>query len=190
MTPPPPAQISYTYKCASAKLLETVCDNIDGFETIVSLMLIQTISSSIEFEDINDIDAKYPQLINFKQTVFFARTPRHIRIETSLLSLSILSYLTPKRPDIVKMIENLFITHSAFFFNPQLTSKAGTSLLTPFNDPLGLLKARICMVLGYYMDSLFKSNKSAIHAPLHYLLTCLTLKGEVTSNNYFTCVTD
>lgn len=94
-------QIMYSYKTAAAKLLETVCDNIDGFETIVSLLVLQIIGFSIKFENLDDLDANFPNLINFKPTIFISKTERHTRIETCLVALSVLSYLTPKRPDIV-----------------------------------------------------------------------------------------
>jgi len=112
----------YSYKTAAAKLLETVCDNIDGFETIVSLLVLQIIGFSIKFESLDELDANFPNLINFKPTIFISKTERHTRIETCLVALSVLSYLTPKRPDIVSQIETLLQQHSSFFFSPQLGS--------------------------------------------------------------------
>ncbi|KAL4471311.1 hypothetical protein ABPG73_018224 [Tetrahymena malaccensis] len=156
-------QISYSYKCAAAKLLETVCDYIDGFETIVSLLLIQIVGFSIKFENITDVDANYPNLTPFKETVFMSKTERHIRIETCFVALSVLSYLTPKRPDIVGQIELLLREHAQFLFNHNIHR---------------LIKVRVCLMLGYYTDSVFQNEKENYKSLIQFLLSCLTLKEQ------------
>ncbi|EGR28514.1 hypothetical protein IMG5_173700 [Ichthyophthirius multifiliis] len=158
-------QLSYTYKCASAKLLETICDYIDGFETIVSLLLLQIMSASISCENLESMDSQFPSLSIFKSTVFLSKCPREKRIETCLIGLSVLSYLTPKRLDIVAQIELLIKNQINFFFNKDLNP---------------IIKARVCLMLGYYADTIFQADTDSQYylQMLNFLITCLSQQGE------------
>lgn len=41
-------------------------------------------------------------------SIFIKHTTAEIRIDTCLMALSVMSYVVPKRPDIIREIENLF----------------------------------------------------------------------------------
>lgn len=88
--------------------METICDYIDGSESIFCAILVQVIQFSIKHDTLEQIDTLLPGLAPYKNTVFLSKFSRESKIDASLVCLSVLSYLTPKRPDIVALIENLF----------------------------------------------------------------------------------
>ena len=113
-------QESECVKTKAASLLEAMCDNVDG-----------SVSSLVKY----CVDA-----INQEQA---------IPAETCLVALTVVSYILPKREDLVPLFQDCLaanITKLLFRHPDPKSSEAGTSII---------LRARMSLLLGYYADMIF-----------------------------------
>jgi hypothetical protein len=92
---------SQIVKTQAAQFLENICDNIDGALSFVAMTTLAIMEFSIVYNDLHNLEEKYPALIEFKDNLFMAKTDRVIRIDTCLVYLSSLSYVICKRKDLV-----------------------------------------------------------------------------------------
>lgn len=152
-------QESETCKTEAAKLLEEFCDHIDGCVTFVSLIT----SNAIDYcmSDQKNID-NYECLKPFKNTMFFSRTSAELIIDTCILVMTNISYLTPRRKDI--------------FFNFESVVKKHVDKL--FKESTLLIQCRLALMLGYYADVLFDKDELKFHMILNFLIDCLTYENE------------
>ncbi|KRX04002.1 Armadillo-type fold [Pseudocohnilembus persalinus] len=169
-------QLSDTHKTAASQLLEILCDNIDGCTTYVGAVTLSTIRYSLnqiyypqqtQNEDYAQLSQQYPSLADQWNSLFLRHSSPEIRIETSLVALSVMSYLTQKRPDILQEIENLFQENEKFFF-----------VLKENN--YRLIQARLCLFLGYYIDSIFvkKNQQEFLKRCTDFLIECTQLSEQ------------
>ncbi|CAD8079349.1 unnamed protein product [Paramecium sonneborni] len=132
-------------KTAAAQLLETLCDHIDGSTTFLANLAIILSQHSI-----NSISNKPVPLKDQQQTFIQAMSEKKLfteynavdRLESSLIVLTIMSYLIQKRFDIVNLMEQLLVDNSSFFQNIQHQ----------------IIKVRFSLFFGYYCDNLFKKD--------------------------------
>ena len=135
-------QESKTIKTQAAKWLEAFADKIDGWISFLSMFCIQAIDWYINGCQ-NNIQSQmnYLVLIEFFKHRFLNSNRPEIIIETWLMSLTIVSYLLPKRVDIIaaldvilkRDLEGLIISHA-------------------------LVQARLAIFLGYFADILFRGD--------------------------------
>ncbi|CAD8066142.1 unnamed protein product [Paramecium primaurelia] len=132
-------------KTAAASLLETLCDHIDGSTTFLANLAIIISQHSINMISNNPIQLKEQQ-VTFVQALqdkkLFKEYSPVDRIESSLVILTIMSYLIQKRLDIVLLMEQLLSDNLLFFQNVQ--------------DQI--IKLRLSLFFGYYCDNLFKKD--------------------------------
>lgn len=79
-------------------------------------------------------------------------------METCLLIISVLSYILPKRNDLVDILERTLKENAQYFY-------ANNNL--PF-----ILKSRFCLFLGYFSDTIFlhKDNKDLYNKGIEILI--------------------
>lgn len=70
---------------------------------------------SIECNNPLEIQLKFPLLSEFASCKYIENKSAELRIESGLLILTVISYLIPKRQDLVKVIEDFFIAYLKFF---------------------------------------------------------------------------
>ncbi|CAD8063570.1 unnamed protein product [Paramecium primaurelia] len=132
-------------KTAAAQLLETLCDHIDGSTTFLANLAVIITQNAI-----NNLSSKPVSLNEQQQTFIQAISDKKLfteynavdRIESSLIVLTIMSYLIQKRFDIVSMMEQLLTENLIFFQNIQHQ----------------IIKVRFSLFFGYYCDNLFKKD--------------------------------
>ncbi|CAD8163781.1 unnamed protein product [Paramecium octaurelia] len=132
-------------KTAAASLLETLCDHIDGSTTFLANLAVIISQDSINMITNNPVQLKEQQ-VAFVQALqdkklFKEYTPVD-RIESSLVILTIMSYLIQKRFDIVLLMEQLLTDNLLFFQSIQEQ----------------IIKLRLSLFFGYYCDNLFKKD--------------------------------
>lgn len=82
--------------------MESLSDNIDGSATYIAKIAISSIYYSIESNNPNELNnPKYNSLKNLIERDFIKSVAPEIRIETSLMILSILNYYFCKRVDLL-----------------------------------------------------------------------------------------
>jgi hypothetical protein len=135
-------QNSMIVKTQSAQLLENMCDHIDGAMTLVGHTCVQIMQFSLTCDDVLQIATKFPELQPLVGHPFLDKTvtSAELRTETCFMALSVMSYLLPKRHDLVRLLEIFLRQQLQNFLGPQMPP---------------LLKARFCMFIGYYADVLF-----------------------------------
>jgi len=67
------------------------------------------------------------------------------RIESSLVILTVMSYLLSRRNDLIRLLEEMLKSNHAYFNNGNLDA---------------LIQTRLSLFLGYYCDNLFKADQS------------------------------
>lgn len=94
-------QESETCKTEAAKLLEALCDHIDGCMSFTSIFCCEAIKYGCRREA-NEALANYPLLSQFyTRSMFLLKSNHELIIETCIMVMSDISYLTPKRKDIL-----------------------------------------------------------------------------------------
>jgi hypothetical protein len=93
-------QESETCKTEAAKLLETLCDHVDGCLTFVTILSTQAIQYACKGGEKEQL-AQYPGLAQFMSTSpFLLQSTPELIIETCIVVMTDISYLTPRRKDI------------------------------------------------------------------------------------------
>ncbi|CAD8209120.1 unnamed protein product [Paramecium octaurelia] len=132
-------------KTAATTLLESLCDHIDGSTSYLAQMAIVVISSAILELSQSQLTKQQQQIIltdiqQISDKKLFQEFTPVDRIESSLMILTIISYLVQKRQDIIQLMEQLLSSNLVFFTN---TTEQ-------------IIKVRFALFFGYYCDNLFK----------------------------------
>jgi hypothetical protein len=91
----------------------------------------------------------------------FLKSSPEIIAETCLMALTGISYVLPRRADLVPIFEGVLDKNIDVILSSE-------SLI---------LKARMSLLLGYYADMLFKSNKEAFLKVMYFLVRSTMLTG-------------
>lgn len=129
-------QKSMIVKTQAAKLLEAICDNIDGAVSFVTLFCCQAISISLSKHPFDGISHDFQA---YQDSSFLKSNPELIA-ETCLVALTAISYILPRRNDLVPLFEKVLAENI-----DHILSK----------DSI-ILRARMSLLLGYYADMLFE----------------------------------
>jgi len=136
-------QKSKIAKTEAAKLLENICDSIDGALKFVISASIAIIEYSLHGEYAPLSEEKLALLKDYQDLFFLSKTDPKFRLDACIVSLSVLSYLVSQRDDLIEEIENLLVSYKQYFFNEK-------------ND--ALIKSRMCLFFGYYFENLFQGT--------------------------------
>ena len=84
-----------------------MCDRIDGVLSFIVYLTLGILSYSIKYDDLSKIDEHYPHMKDYKDSIFLNKSlnSAESRVETCILVLSVLSYVLPKRNDLVDILE-------------------------------------------------------------------------------------
>lgn len=168
-------QKSKVIKTQGAKLLEAMCDNIDGAVSFVTLFCCQSLHlalnktkgdrvASIQAVSETFYPAEYSQL----STGLFLQSAPEIIAETCLVALTAISYVLPRREDLVPVFEEVLADNIDAILGLGHTSNQG----------IILMRARMSLLLGYYADMLFKKYEPAFLKVVDFLITSVALTGE------------
>ncbi len=95
-------QQSQVIKTQAAKLLESISDHIDGAVSYTCIFCCNAVSFALKHQKENI--ANFVTLTEFQDSLFLQLPPELIA-ETSLIALTTISYIVPKRPDLVLLFE-------------------------------------------------------------------------------------
>jgi hypothetical protein len=142
-------------------LIETICDNIDGAVSFVTLFCCQSIYLALD-DNKTMINADFSQEYTLFQDSNFLHNTPEIIAETSLLALTAISYILPRRADLVPVFENALANNI-----DKILSEGSI-----------LMRARMSLLLGYYVDMLFEKNRSAFLKTVDFLIKSVALVKE------------
>jgi hypothetical protein len=91
-------QESECIKTKAASLLEAMCDNIDGSVTTLVQFSTNALNYSLQGQDLTQVN-----LMNMQNDPFITSTPPAIIAETCIVALTVVSYIVPKREDLVPL---------------------------------------------------------------------------------------
>jgi len=149
---------SKTVKTQAAKWLESFWDKIDGCISFCSMFWIQSIDCYINGnQNSMEMRPNYLVLIEFFKGKFLGSKSPEIIIESCVMSLTIISYLLPKRLDILQALDFML-------------KRNQNSLI---NDSHILIQARMALFYGYFSDILFKDDEDNFKQGLEFLFKSL-----------------
>lgn len=154
-------QESDVLKTAAAQFLEILCDHVDGSLTYITVFCLHALDYAIKGAK-PETAKDYIALVEFQNSVFIAKTRDEIIVETSVLVLTVLSYLIPKREDLLKVLDETMCSH----------------LESLYATPSIIIRARMALFLGYYADTLFKMKENLFFSSLKFLIMMLQSTGK------------
>ena len=128
-------------KPQSASVIEKLCDKIDGYVDTVGQLCLEMIDYA--FTGKGD-PSKYEILGKYYDDCLFLQTASQTDfIDTSIIVLTFLSYMVPKRP---KIADKFVLTLNKY-----------TKDIIAMDHPV--IRVRLSCFLGYYLDILYKDSK-------------------------------
>jgi len=158
-------QLSAVAKTQAVHLLDHLCDFVDGALTFLGMHLYTVMEYSLVCNNIEEIPTRYPSLMEYSNSLLLSRTSPKIRLETSIIALTSVSYHVSKRSDLAESLENFMARYRDVFYSNEA-------------DPL--IKVRMCLFVGYYFEVLFLSPnaKEFFGMQLKFLIDCLAEREE------------
>jgi len=128
-------------KTQAVKLIEAISDHIDGAVPFITIFCSFSLTYGLNGKQMPESD-RYAFLKEFVEDTFLSSSGEIIA-ETSLVTLTAISYIIPKRPELVRIFEDAL--------------RSNLVALLGEGSPV-LLRSRMALMLGYYADMLFKSD--------------------------------
>lgn len=88
--------------------------------------------------------------------------------ETCIVALTTISYILPRRDDLVPVFEEVLANNIDAILGIGHTGSEGFTLM----------RARMSLLLGYYADMLFKKYDNAFLKVIDFLITSVALVGD------------
>ena len=156
-------QESEVAKTEAAKLLEALCDHIDGCLSFTAIFCCEAIRYALTSGGNPENLQNFPMLSQFKNaSIFLMKSQPEQIVETSIMVMADISYLTPKRHDLFAMLEAVLVeNYSALFENASV-----------------LVRCRLALMIGYYADNLFSSKTDLFVKMIEFLLQGIALEHE------------
>eukprot|EP01022_Parablepharisma_sp_SALTPOND_P004337 TRINITY_DN120113_c2_g1_i1.p1 TRINITY_DN120113_c2_g1~~TRINITY_DN120113_c2_g1_i1.p1 ORF type:complete len:870 (+),score=95.57 TRINITY_DN120113_c2_g1_i1:4814-7423(+) len=155
-------QSSEVPKTEAAKLLEGLCDHIDGALTFTAFFCceaLQYASKGWSLEELKTNSVLGP----FANTSrFLMKSTQEEIVETCLVAMTDISYLTPSRKDVFKLFEKVLTENFSVVFD----------------TPSPLIRCRAALMLGYYADNLFQQDHGLFVRTIEFLIKGLSLEKE------------
>lgn len=165
-------QKSYIIKTQAAKLIEALCDNIDGSVTLITFFCVNSLNMTLSKEsgkealNLGDysinINERHQQLC--EQSHFMQHSKPDVVIDASITVLGLLSYVHSKN-----QYRNIFgiMENTLNYYIQEI-----------INNESKLVKARYALFLGYLVDMLYKDREDAFRETIFFLYRSVNLKGE------------
>lgn len=154
-------QSSKVPKTEAIGLLEGLCTHIDGSLSFTIILCTELIRYGLSSEA--EPAGNYMVVSQFAATsVFIAKTPKELLVETALLVLADLSYNTHQRKDVAVLVENI---------------------MTEYADPLfgsasQLVKCRVALVIRCYGRTLYEKRVDLFERMIKFLFNGVALEKE------------
>jgi len=129
-------QQSETIKTNAAKLLESMCDNIDGAVSNITIFCCAAINTALQGAPVQP-----SQLLDMQNDPFLHNQPEMIA-ETCIVAMTVISYILPRRKDLVPIFEETLSVNIDKILSVDTV----------------LLRVRLSLLLGYYADMLFSKQ--------------------------------
>jgi len=159
-------QKSEIIKTHACKLLENMCDNVDGATTVVTTFCCNAMHLALNNGQANPIAPE--GLWNMEQDTFIAGTNPNIVAETCILALTVISYILPKRTDLVPYFEQTFALNADKLIQRVHLDASKQSDPTEVATAV-LLRSRLSLLLGYYADMLFVEDSAVFQKVMQFL---------------------
>ena len=147
-------------KTEAAKLMESICEHIDGSIAFLVSFCYEAMLCATSKQPAEEIE-KNPLLGQFKKHFLTKCTPEEI-IETCLVVISCMSYSIITRNDSLLLIDNLMKQRFSVLFISSST----------------FIRCRMGLFLEYYLDKIFKEDQDLFEKTLEFLVKSLTLEKE------------
>ena len=108
-------QHSMVPKTQACKLIESLCDNVDGAVTFISNLACSAISLALQGPNAEIVDQSIREMVN---EPFFQSDPILIA-DTCLLVFTVMSYILPQRKDLVGSFESMISVNVQAFLEPK-----------------------------------------------------------------------
>eukprot|EP01022_Parablepharisma_sp_SALTPOND_P027724 TRINITY_DN675_c0_g1_i1.p1 TRINITY_DN675_c0_g1~~TRINITY_DN675_c0_g1_i1.p1 ORF type:complete len:782 (-),score=92.94 TRINITY_DN675_c0_g1_i1:1218-3563(-) len=157
-------QNSKVLKAEAAGLLEAICEQLDGALTFLSTLVADLINYACCHEHQTSLLEKY------RTKFFIATTPPIFVIETCIVAVTVVSYLTNQRKDVM-------YTFSLTRISAKLEETLVNNWKTLYNHPDQLLRSRIALMLGYYADTLYYHQREIFFNTFVFLFQGLGMEN-------------
>jgi hypothetical protein len=166
-------QKSGIVKSQAAKILEGLCDNIEGSTSFMAVFTCKALTWALkgkpQVSTGDDLEVLMPFLDSYMMANF---QPEDIA-DVCMLALTMVSYIIPKRADLVMI------------FDQSLSQNF--DIITSTENIL--LRSRMCLLLGYYADMIFMPSVNAdntqqnnrFRATMKFLVESMALTGREAS---------
>lgn len=165
-------QKSYIIKTQAAKLIEALCDNIDGAVTLITFFCVTSLNLTLSKESGKEalnlgeysinINERHQQLC--EGSSFMQHSKPDVIIDASITVLGLLSYVHSKN-----QYRNIFSI---------MESTLNYYIQEIINNESKLVKVRYALFLGYLVDMLYKDREDAFRETIFFLYRSVNLKGE------------
>lgn len=165
-------QKSYIVKTQAAKLIEALCDNIDGSVTLTTFFCVSSLNQTLSKESGKEplglgefsININNQHQALCENSSFMQHSKPDVIIEASIMVLGLLSYVHSKNQykgifTVMESVLNYYIDEI-------------------INNESKLVKARYALFLGYLVDMLYKDRGEAFKETIFFLYNSVNLKGE------------
>ena len=149
-------------KTQAAKLLEVLCDKVDGSVSLTAMVCFSFLDLFLS-DDCQDVKQAlegntYMSLKEFHHLEILKKSPEEV-IEVSLLTLTIMSYNISKRPkDLLRLIN---------------------AILHKYIDKLvkgpPIMQSRFSLLLSFYFDVIFLQEDDSFKKCIEFLITSLNV---------------
>ena len=148
-------QQSMVPKTQACKLIESMCDNVDGAVTFITNLSISAINLAMRGTASDDID----QSIYEWQNEPFFQSEKVLITDTCLIVFTVMSYILPQRKDLVGRFQKMITDNVQGFLEKKPHNLPEMDDFE--NAKTVILLNRFSLLLGYYADILFMNDQTA-----------------------------
>ena len=140
-------QESENIQSTGAKLLEIICDNIDGALSLIVNTAVSVIQNALNGNS-TIFNEELAYLNSFDQEVKF---------DTCIIMLCTVSYSVSRRKDLISLLDSLFL-------------QSFTALIQANS---AIIQSRLCMFIYFYIESMNVENDEQLLNWIWYLIECM-----------------
>lgn len=157
---------SETVKTEAAKLLDSVCENIDGSLTFACNFCCEAIKGACAREASLELLKEFPTLSPFSiDSPFLAKNSPELIAETCIMALAVLMKQIGVREDLLGLVE---------------ATVAGNALAL-FGSSSSLVKSRLALLFGRYKSNLFKVGEEFFGMVVKFLFAGMAAEEALAS---------
>jgi hypothetical protein len=140
-------QRSGIIKTQAAKILEALCDHIEGSTSFLAVFACKALDWALQGKpNLDTAEGEYIAVLQqVKDSVFLRNYSPEEIADCCMMALTMVSYIIPKRPDLVRIFDETMYRNF-----DKMTAKETI-----------LLRSRLCLLLGYYADMVFMKAPAA-----------------------------